>query len=141
MKKFIYSLEGVLRVRRLQEQQTRAELAKVIAEREVLFKEVEALKSEILDCKKRLPTGVINIADYQLNETYQKGLNVKIQNLSSKLARFDLKIENVKLDLRKRILETRKLETHHDNEKVLWREESLKVEQAEFDDNANSKLK
>ena len=140
MKKFNYSLSGVLRVRKIQEQQKRAEVARAIAEKNELSDKIDRLNNEIMASKKRLKgAGLVDINDYRLNESYLSGVKVKTEEIVEKIKELDIQIETLKKQLHQRILETRKLETHEDKEKQLWREESLREEQAEFDDIANSR--
>ena len=140
MKKFSYSLAGVLRVRKIQEEQKRAEVAKASAEKKLLVEELERLANEALASKKRLRnSGIVDIGDYRLNEQYLEGVKLRSKDLNEKVQKLDLRIETLKKELHLRILETKKLETHHDKEKLTWKEEAIKEEQAEFDDIANSR--
>ncbi|MCH2205834.1 MAG: flagellar FliJ family protein [Lentisphaerales bacterium] len=140
MKKFIYSLAGVLRVRKIQEEQARAEVAKALAEKKSYQEELEQLQGESLESKKRLKSkGTVDIADFRMNERYLEGVRIRTAELIEKLKKCDVNIENLKKDLNRKILETRKLETHQDKEKGLWKEENRRIEQAEFDDIANSR--
>lgn len=140
MRKFNYSLSGVLRVRKVQEQYARAEVAKAISECQGYKDQLEKLNFESLNSKKLLKNaGIVDIADYRMNEQYLKGVEVRRENLTEKIRKCNVKIENLKQDLNRKILETRKLETHQDKEKDLWREEFRRLEQAEFDDLSNSR--
>ena len=140
MKKFQYSLSGVLRVRKVQEQYARSEVAKALAECNSYKDELNSLNSESLNSKKNLKSqGIVDIADYRMNERYLEGVKVRRENLIEKIRKCEVKIENLKLDLNRKILETRKLETHQDKEKDFWQEELRRFEQAEFDDLSNSR--
>ena len=140
MKKFTYSLAGVLKVRKIQEQQARADVAKALAECNSYKDELERLQSENLSSKQRLKSnGLVDIADYRMNERYLEGVKLRTKELIEKIKKCEIKIENLKKELNRRILETRKLETHQDKEKDLWREDNRRLEQAEFDDMANSR--
>ena len=140
MKKFKYSLSGVLKVRRIQEQYARAEVAKAIAECTSYKEELERLNNESINSKKLLKSrGIVDIADYRMNELYLEGVKVKTAELIEKIKKCEINVANLKKELNRRILETRKLETHQDKERDLWKEEFRKLEQAEFDDLANSR--
>ncbi|MCM8536926.1 MAG: flagellar FliJ family protein [Lentisphaeraceae bacterium] len=140
MKKFSYSLSSVLKVRKIQEQQARAEVAKVLAERQKMAEEMEQLASEMLASRQRLKSsGVVDISEFRQNEVYLQGIKTKTAKIIEKLKEYDLRLVQLKKELHLKSLETKKLETHHDKEKHLWREEALKEEQAEFDDIANSR--
>jgi flagellar export protein FliJ len=140
MKKFSYSLAGVLKVRKIQEQQARADVAKAVSECNGYKEDLERLSNESLSSKRRLKNnGVVDIADYRMNERYLEGVKVRITDLVEKIKKCEINIENLKKELSRRILETRKLETHHDKEKDSWKEENRRLEQAEYDDIANSR--
>jgi flagellar export protein FliJ len=140
MKKFTYSLAGVLRVRRIQEQQKRADVARATAEKNKVTEEIERLANEVLASKKRLQgAGRVDVGDYRLNEQYLQGVQIRSQELDKKLKMYDIQLANLKKELQLKILETKKLETHHDKEKLTWKEDAAKEEQAEFDDIANSR--
>ncbi|NQZ58093.1 MAG: flagellar export protein FliJ [Lentisphaeraceae bacterium] len=135
MKKFSYSLDGVLRVRKIQEDQTRGEIGQVLNFKNEMLRRIQQLSREIDDSAQRLShTGVVNIQDFVQNENYQNGLRSKIAELEEKIRQVEEEIERLKLVLKERALETRKLETHKDNEKTQWRQEMLNEEQASFDE-------
>ena len=79
------------------------------------------------------------MGDYRLNEQYLQGVQIRSQELDKKLKMYDIQLANLKKELQLKILETKKLETHHDKEKLTWKEDAAKEEQAEFDDIANSR--
>jgi flagellar export protein FliJ len=141
MKKFNYSLEGVLRVRRLQEENTRAEIARNIIERNELIAEIRRMKEEIINCRKRLcGVGTVNARDFTQIQCYLKGLSTQILDLTTKGDNISLWIENLKKTLKVKIIETKKLDTHRDNEKTAWKAESYRQEQAEFDEIASTRF-
>ena len=140
MKKFTYKLSSVLKVRKIQEQQARAEVARVIAERNKLAGQMEELAVEMLASRQRLKSsGVVDISEYRQTEVYLQGIKTRTDKIIEQMKLYDIQLENLKKELHLKSLETKKLETHHDKEKDLWREEALKEEQAEFDDIANSR--
>ena len=142
MKKFSYSLDGVLRVRKIQEDQTRGEIAQALSLKNEMIHQTQKLTLEIGDSAKRLcHTGRVNIGDFVQNENYQNGLRHKITQLEEKIKETDNEIERLKLVLKERILETKKLETHKDNEKSRWRQQMLKEEQGIFDEISSSRYK
>ena len=141
MKKFSYSLDGVLRVRHIEEDQTRGKIGTAYGLRKSIKENMEKLSSEIGASKDRLPqSGRVDIRDFVQTENYQSGLRLKIGALEEKQKELDVQIEQLKLELKQRILETKKLETHKENEKTRWRQESLREEQAEFDEIATGRF-
>ena len=141
MKKFSYSLEGVLRVRRLQEENTRAEIARNIIERNGLIADIRAMQEEVVNCRKSLcGVGTVNARDFTQVQCYLKGLSTKILDLTIKADNVNLWIENLKKTLKVKIIETKKLETHRENERVAWKTENQRLEQAEFDEIASSRF-
>lgn len=138
MKKFSYSLAGVLRVRKIQEDQIKAIISQLVIEREELKEKAEKYNREMMDCRVRLTKpGVVNPKDFVQNERYMQGLTKEIKRTIERVRLMDLKIENQKRELNKRRLETRKLEIHEDREKEAWKEEFSRKEQADFDDLAS----
>lgn len=138
MKKFSYSLAGVLRVRKIQEDQIKAIISQLVIEREELKEKAEKYNREMMDCRVRLTKpGVVNPKDFVQNERYMQGLTKEIKRTIERVRLMDLKIENQKRELNKRRLETRKLEIHQDREKEVWKEEFSRKEQADFDDLAS----
>jgi flagellar export protein FliJ len=142
MKKFSYSLEGVLRVRRLQEEQTRAEIARLLIERNGKVADIRRMKEEIINCRKRLcGVGVVNAKDFTQIQCYIKGLSSKILELTKSVDIINMNLENHKNLLKIKIIETKKLKTHKTNEKESWKLESYRQEQAEFDEIASSRFR
>lgn len=138
MKGFKYKLAGVLRVRKIQEDQVRAVISQLMLERKEFQDKVERFNREMVECRKRLcQPGKVNPADFTQNERYIQGLTTEIKGLIERIRMMDLKIEHHKKELNTRRLETKKLEIHEDREKELWKEEFAKKEQAEFDDLAS----
>ncbi|MCM8542822.1 MAG: flagellar FliJ family protein [Lentisphaeraceae bacterium] len=138
MKKFQYKLAGVLRVRKIQEDQVRAVISQLMLERKEYKEKVEKFNRELVDSRKRLcQPGKVNAKDFTQNEKYIQGLTSEIKRQIERIRMMDMKIENHKKDLNAKRLETRKLEIHEGREKELWKEEYVRKEQAEFDDLAS----
>ncbi len=140
MKKFNYSLAGVLKVRKIQEDQAKAILSQLIIEKDKLKEKVDELNREMYDCRIKLnKPGVVNATDFIQNEHYLQGLTKTVKKNIEKIQLMEIKIENQKKDLRKKAVETRKLEIHKDHEKESWHEEVIRKEQADFDDIASTR--
>jgi len=142
MKKFTYSLDGVLRVRHIEEDQTRSKVSAALNLKNSIKENIDLLTTEIGASSQRLPqSGRVNIQDFVQNENYQNGLRLKIAELDEKMKLVDVEIEKLKLELKQRALETKKLETHKSNEKTRWLKEALKEEQAELDEIASGRFR
>ena len=138
MKRFKYSLAGVLRVRKIQEDQMKAIISQCVQEKKELKSKVDKYNREMVDCRKRLcQPGVVNPKDFTQNEKYIQGITKEIKKLIERVRLADLKIENYRRELNQRRLETKKLEIHEEREKEVWKEENSRKEQAEFDDLAS----
>ena len=135
MKKFEYKLAGVLRVRKIQEDQVKAYISQLMIEKDELREKVEKYNRELIECRKRLcKPGHVNPRDFTQNEKYMQGLTGETKRVIEKIRMVDLKIEKFKKELNEKRLETRKLEIHEDREREIWKEENARKEQAEFDD-------
>ncbi len=140
MKKFNYSLAGVLKVRKIQEDQAKAILSQLIIEKDKLKEKVDELNREMFDCRSKLnKPGVVNSIDFVQNENYLQGLTNAVKKNIEKIQLMEIKIENQKKELRKKAIESRKLEIHKDHEKEAWKEEIIRKEQADFDDIASTR--
>lgn len=138
MKRFQYTLAGVLRVRKIQEDQVRAVISQLMIEKKTYQEKVEKFNRELVECRKRLcKPGVVNPRDFTQNEKYIQGLTSEIKRQIEHIRIMDMKIENHKKDLNAKRLETKKLEIHQEREKEVWKEEYARKEQAEFDDLAS----
>ena len=105
MKKFQYKLAGVLRVRKIQEDQVRAMISQLMLEKKGYQEKVERFNREMVDCRKRLcQPGKVNPRDFTQNEKYIQGLTSEIKGLIERIRMMDLKIENHKKELNTRRL-------------------------------------
>ena len=134
MKRFVFKLESVRRLRLQQEQAVQVELARIMRERNAVAADIarsraaEAELYEYLRTPGRSATEMAHVARYGTWHRQQ------IFSLGVKLRQFDKGVELVRTRLTDARARREVLDRLHDKEHATWRAESLREEQAELDE-------
>lgn len=137
MKRFVFRLESVRRLRVQQEQVVQAELARIMGERNAVLTQLTASRDAEAELYEYLRTPGRTAAEMSHVARYGTWHRQQIFNLGVKLRQFDKGVELI----RKRLTEARAkreaLDKLHDKEKAAWEVQVRREEQAELDDIAS----
>lgn len=134
MKRFVFRLEGVRRLRLQQEQAVQVELARIMRERNAVVEEITASRAaeaalyEYLRTPGRTAAEMAHVARYGALHRQQ------IFSLGVKLRQFDKGVELVRTRLTEAKARREVLDRLHDKELEAWRAAARREEQAELDE-------
>jgi flagellar export protein FliJ len=134
MKRFVFRLESVRRLRLQQEQAVQVELARIMRERNAVAQQITASRDaeaelyEYLRQPGRSATEMAHVARYGTWHRQQ------IFSLGVKLRQFDKGVELVRARLTEARARREALDRLHDKEHAAWRAAALREEQAELDE-------
>lgn len=137
MKRFVFKLESVRRLRLQQEQAVQAELARVMRERNVVVTQLDASRAaeaelyEYLRSPERTAPEMAHVARYGTWHRQQ------IFSLGVRLRQFDKGVELVRVRLTDARARREALDRLREQEHAAWQAEARREEQAELDDIAS----
>jgi hypothetical protein len=135
MKRFQFTLHGILKVRHLEEDRRRADVAK--AHRFMLDREADRdrLLSQIRDAETlALGTGRLDLQQLDASLRYAKALRVKLATLGGIIERARQHLMMCQQRLQLARLETKRLEVAEDQQKLRWSDDARRDEFREADD-------
>ena len=135
MKRFQFTLHGILKVRHLEEDRRRADVAK--AHSFMLAREADRdrLLIQIRDAETlALGTGRLDLQQLDASLRYAKALRVKLATLGGIIERARQHLMMCQQRLQGARLETKRLEVAQDQQKMRWSDEARRDEFREADD-------
>jgi len=134
MKKFNYKMESILKIRLMQEDQKKAELARVVRLADEKKETITATQQQLQQAMQYSPSGRVDVGDLHRHEDHRSCLKRRIAQLQAELGRIEEHLSKLRQELVACRVESRKFEVHKENSRILWRDDSIKKEQEMFDE-------
>ncbi len=143
MKAFRFSLETLLRVRRLREEQARLDLAQVVQalnRNRRAVAEAETRRTQVAQTWPPPAGPAVRGQDYQMAQRYLVALKRTIDDLKQHIARQEEEVREKQLKLQKLLQERKVLEMLREKKYAQYRWEQARLVQNEADENALLRL-
>jgi flagellar export protein FliJ len=134
MKRFVFKLEGVRRLRQQQEQAVQVELARIMRERNAVVEQIAVSRTAEADLYEYLRQPGRSAAEMAHVARYGTWHRQQIFNLGVKLRQYDKGVELVRDRLTTARAKREALDRLHDQQLAAWRAAAQREEQAELDE-------
>jgi flagellar export protein FliJ len=134
MKRFVFRLESVRRLRLQQEQAVQVELARIMGERNAVVEQIAASRDAEAELYEYLRQPGRSAAEMAHVARYGTWHRQQIFSLGVKLRQFDKGVELIRTRLTEARARREALDRLRDKEHAAWRAAALREEQAELDE-------
>jgi flagellar FliJ protein len=138
VKKFVFKLDTLLKVKKAKEDEVKRRLAKKNREAEAVRSEIEAAQNELKnfqsDVKEQRRGGVESVADLRQSVSYRNALKIKLLKAGQKLDNVMVAAYSINQELIKAAQERRAVEIIKEKRYEEWKKENAAAEQKFIDD-------
>jgi flagellar FliJ protein len=138
VKKFVFKLDTLLKVKKAKEDEVKRRLAKKNREAEAVRSEIEAAQNELKnfqsDVKEQRRGGVESVADLRQSVSYRNALKIKLLKAGQKLDNVMIAAYGINQELIKAAQERRAVEIIKEKRYEEWKKENAAAEQKFIDD-------
>jgi flagellar protein FliJ len=138
VKKFVFKLDTLLKVKKAKEDEVKRRLAKKNREAETVRSEIETVQNELKNfqsnVKEQRRGGVESVADLRQSVSYRNALKLKLLKAGQKLDNVMISAYGINQELIKAAQERRAVEIIKEKRYEEWKKENAAAEQKFIDD-------